>query len=152
MATKKYTQGKIGDLQRTPLNLIQAECYSRHPHVLTGLDKPNESPQKYYELRTIETSDGFVEKLVEVDYPITREYVNSFAESADYHSDIAAAMAAPAPGPNLGDLTSIQDLLAMDMQSLRTLKQKIDIVEKEKAAKAAPVASAVSATEGENNG
>lgn len=131
MATKKE-QLKIGELKKTPLNLIQQEFYSRFPQVRTGVViQPHAST--YYELRKIQTDNGIIEKLVEVDYPITQDYVNSFAQSADYHSDINAASALPPPGANLNDLCGIQELLKMDTAELAKLKSKVDIVAAETA-------------------
>lgn len=130
--TAKKQQLKIGEPMRVPLNLIAHEFYSRFPQAVKGV-QGKRADKTYAELRRIQTADGFVEKLVEVDYPITQEYVDSFIDTADYHKDLQSAMATPAPGANLGDLCSLQDLCAMDLTAIRELQNKINVVAAEKA-------------------
>lgn len=100
-------------------NLMQAEIYARNSMLCKSC--ANYAKKQYVELQTRTTANGIVQERVHVDYPITPEYVKSFAQSADYHNDPAAAMAMPPRGKNLGDITGLQEVLSKDMESARAL-------------------------------
>lgn len=116
-------QIEFEDVRPVELNLIHGQyCsrrYKRHPQ----LEK--EYNDTYLELRQIQTSNGIVEEYVEVDYPITPDYVKSFANSTDYRNDIERAMNEPARGVNMGDMTDLQDIVNMDMSAVKDLQAKL---------------------------
>lgn len=104
--------------QRVYLNLIQQEVYFRNPEILTS--NPGKKASKtYYELKEVIQADGSrIEKLVEVDYPISAESVKSYVESTDYKRNLEQAFNAPPKGRNLGDVVDMQKLLSMDKQQI----------------------------------
>lgn len=117
------------DIQPIQLNLIHGQYTSRKHKIPQGvITQP--AVNKYFELREIQTPEGFVEKLVEVDYPITPDYVKSFANSTDYRNDLERAINEPARGANLGDLTGFQDITSMDMTAVREMQVKLKAYEK----------------------
>lgn len=81
------------------------------------------SASKYLELQRSVTSDGVKEEYVEVDYPITEEYVNSFVDGADYHADPLSKVRLNCR--NLGDIVDMQNLTAQDMESARCAYEKL---------------------------
>lgn len=103
---------------RVNCNLLQAEVYARNAQILPK-DVHNYGNNKYTELRNVPYANGIKQEYIDVDYPITPETVKSYAASCDYHTDPAAAMATPPPGPNLGDLTTLQDILSKDLEAAR---------------------------------
>lgn len=103
---------------RVNCNLLQAEVYARNAQLLPK-ENHNYGNRKYMELRNVPYANGIRQEYVEVDYPITPETVKSYAASCDYHNDPAAAMATPPPGANLGDLTTLQDILSKDLEAAR---------------------------------
>lgn len=125
----KNQQLKMQEVKKVPLNLVQGEFWSRKYSLKDGTVLQPGS-DKYFELREIQLENGIIEKLVEVDYPITPDYVKSFASSCDYRNDIDAALNSPPRGQNLGDVTSLQDILSMDLSSVRDMQAKLAEVEK----------------------
>ena len=105
-------------------NLMMVDMYAYNPTII-GKANSKKADKTYYELQTIETSNGFVEKLVEVDYPITKEYVASFEQSANYKNDIDGAIANGTNAPNLGDITAYQDALKMDTELISSLADRL---------------------------
>lgn len=116
-------QVEFEDVRPVQLNLIHGQYTSRRHKLHPKLEE--EYKDTYLELRQIQTDDGIVEKYVEVDYPITPDYVKSFANSTDYRNDIERAMNEPARGVNLGDMTGIQEVMSMDMSAVRDLQAKL---------------------------
>lgn len=125
--------------KKVRLNLIQADVYARHPEMLqTVAHSP--APQKYYELVKKVTPYGEVEGVVEKDYPITQDYVASYASGVDYKRDLETAMSAPKKSAGLGDVTSIQELMAMDTSAVRAMLDKVDSLKKAQSAASAAAA------------
>ena len=91
-------------------NLIIANIYARNQHLLDTRLKQNGN-KTYYELVEKQDNCGYHEEFVEVPYPITADYVKSFAGGADYRNNIAESWNAPARGVNVGDAVGLQDLL-----------------------------------------
>lgn len=82
----------------------------------------SERTRKYFELEEHVDEKGFRgEVLVEKDYPITPEYVTSFAAGADYHQDPVGAIANAPKRSNLGDITALQRALGLDYETARHL-------------------------------
>lgn len=116
---------------RVKCNLLQAEVYVRFP-VRVCEDKTEVT--KYVELQKNPIKNGVIEEFVEVDYPITPEYVNSFADSADYRKN-PDVIAQAHPKQNLGDVTEVQRILANDVNALRkTYEDLIAKIDKVKTA------------------
>lgn len=128
--SKTKKQIEFEDIQQVPLNLIQGQFVSRKHKLQEGV-VVQPALKKYYELREISTDNGIYEKLVEVDYPITPDYVKSFANSTDYRNDIESALNSPAPGANLGDMTDLQAIACMDMSAVKELQEKLSARVKE---------------------
>lgn len=101
---------------RVKCNLLQAEVYVRFPVRVCG----NGKVTRYCELQETPCSNGVVEKLVECDYPITAESVNSYADSADYRKNPEIIRQAT-PRQNLGDISDMQQVLRNDMSAMRDL-------------------------------
>ncbi len=76
--------------------------------------------RKYFELEEQTDEKGFTgEVLVEKDYPITPDYVSSFAASSDYHADPVGAINRAPVRRNLGDITALQESLNLDYDTAR---------------------------------
>lgn len=82
----------------------------------------SERTRKYFDLKDVDHGDGLHrEELVEMDYPITPEYVTSFADGADYHNDPVGAVEKASARTNLGDITAVQRALGLDFETARRL-------------------------------
>ena len=76
--------------------------------------------RKYFELEERTDDKGFKgQVLVEKDYPITPEYVSSFAASSDYRADPVGAINRAPVCRNLGDITAVQEALGLDYETAR---------------------------------
>lgn len=125
------------EFNRVNCNLLQAEIYARNAQMCVPCVH-NYSGKKYNELRNVDVANGIAQVPVEVPYPITPDSVKSYAASADYRNDPAAAMAMQPPAPNLGDLTDVQKVLSADMESARELYANLkQVFESAAAAKSA---------------
>lgn len=71
------------------------------------------SQKKYSDLKSIPAANGLVQELTEEDYPITPEYVNSFADSANYKKNLAQAISSPATGA-YRDIRDLQEFASLD--------------------------------------
>lgn len=101
-------------------NVLRQNCFVRE---VVRSDSVISQPDKYLALDEVVRPDGTGSDLnyhVE-DYPITPEYVNSFADSADYHNDPLAAISNSKPRQNLCDLTTFQRVMDMDCEQARGL-------------------------------
>lgn len=122
---------------RVKCNLLQAEVYVRYPVRVCG---DGTKCRKYVELQEVPTQNGFVEHYVELDYPITADSVNSYADSADYRKNPEVIRQA-VPRQNLGDISEVQKLLREDMSSLRDIATRSqEIMEKLQKIQAEPIA------------
>lgn len=115
-------------------NLINAEIYANSPQLVSGV-KGNRTPSKYREVVEVRDDNGMHFETVERDYPITADYVNSFADAANYKKDISSALNAPKK-TNLGDISSVQEILQSDsrdiLQQIDDLKKRVLETQKEK--------------------
>ncbi|WGL31075.1 hypothetical protein [Dipodfec virus UOA04_Rod_707] len=116
--------------KRVQSNLLQQNVFVREAVNLLSLQP---AAQKTYETLDEVISDDGV-KLVSrvVDYPITPEYVSSFADGCDYRLDPFAAANRPAVSKNLGDIRGTQELSNMDTEAL--LKYTQDLLTRVQAA------------------
>lgn len=114
----------IKALKKLPCNLVLNDLVLYNASQCSkAIPKSN---SKYYDLVEVQNEDGSrVEKLVEQDYPITPEYVKSFEQSADYRLDIDGAIANGHSRKNLGDVTQMQNLCAMDTAEIEALGKKL---------------------------
>lgn len=112
--------------EKVPSNLIINDLLQYNPSICKD-NKSKKTAKKYKELKVIETDDGIAEKLVEVDYPITPEYVASFEQSANYKNDVDGAIAGAVNGANLGDITEYQKVLTMDTALISALADRLKI-------------------------
>lgn len=117
-------------LSRVPMNLLSATIYARNVEPLSGARKQVIQGKKYYELRNIATEDGVIQKMVEVDYPITPDYVKSFEQSANYKNDLETARNMQPSGTNLGDITALQELVKMEKSAVDELVNRLSNAEK----------------------
>ena len=96
-----------------------------------GLTKVKHAKDKKY--RTLVTryeGNSIIEEEVEQDYHITPEYVASFAESADYHTDVNGAIAKSKPRKNLGDIRYMHEVAKMDSGDLNALASRLEELNK----------------------
>lgn len=108
-------------------NLLQQDVYVRDLRYSKPLVRHRDSVRGYF-AEFVEVKDNSeIHSLKEVDYPITPEYVNSFADSVDYRIDPLNCSQLPR-GKNLGDMTGVQELLELDSSSL---KSKIEALRSE---------------------
>ncbi|UNI72431.1 MAG: hypothetical protein [Chaetfec virus UA24_2285] len=89
-------------------------------------------PEKYPELLRQDTGNGFIETVVERDYPITPESVASYAESVDYRLNMEGALAGAKSVENLGDVSALKAVLESDPRHTRAVLQKVLSALKEK--------------------
>lgn len=83
----------------------------------------DERQQKYCALVRETVPSGIREKIVEMDYPITRESVKSYLSSCDYKSDpLGSVGASPA---FYGDIRDIQKIADMDMETARSMHREL---------------------------
>ena len=117
----------IKERYKMRMNLINAEIYANCPELVKGVSSPR-SPSRYDELKEVRDADGVHYQTVKEDYPITAEYVNSFADAANYKKDIVSAISSPSK-KNLGDISSLQEVLQKDnsdiIKELDELKAKL---------------------------
>lgn len=107
------------------MRLLEAEVYVRFP--VSTLE--NKQVKQYIELQEETAQNGIVERYVAVDYPITPESVNSYADSADYRKNPDVIKNA-VHRQNLGDVSEIQKVMSNDMTELRTMYAKMQEVMK----------------------
>lgn len=109
-------------------NLLAQNVYVRD--CCLNLDKPLDVPEPtYISLDEVITDKGveIVEKVEE--YPITPEYVDSFVAGSDYRNNLAEAVVQSAnragSQTNLGDIRSVQDVLAKNPDVVNALYSQL---------------------------
>lgn len=111
--------------------MLSQNIYLRECSPLSERDVKITPQKKYFELQRDTVSNGIVENLVELEYPITEDEVNSHLQSADYRNDVVSAMNQSARGSNLGDVTAYQEFIRRDPeQALRIYKETISKLDK----------------------
>lgn len=88
----------------------------------------NVTKSKYDSLERRQLSNGFVEEIVEKDYPINSESVTSYVESSDYRNDPAQAIANAPKRVNLGDISQVQQFVQDN--PVQAVGQYADILQK----------------------
>lgn len=130
------------------MNLLRAQVYAYRNELPTEI-RHNQPQKTYMELQQKEYENGIKEEYVEVDYPITPDYVKSFEPSANYKNDLQTAMNAQPRGANLGDVSAIQELTRMDMAEVQKLRSELEALKTKVETK--PVETPTEKA-GENNG
>jgi hypothetical protein len=92
-----------------PQSVYVKEC--RKDMSTLPLQLRNVTKSKYDSLERRQLSNGFVEEVVEKDYPINSESVTSYVESSDYRNDPAQAIANAPKRVNLGDISQVQNFV-----------------------------------------
>lgn len=144
--SKKATRS-VEDLPHPVISsLLQQDVFIRDVTPLpSDLSSPH-TPHKFISV-DLETSPGCVKEVETLhDYPITSEYVNSFAEAADYRTGACGVTS----GVNLGDVREIQKLLTLDSSAARSLYDQLRYAF-EASAKASTDACSTSATQSDSN-
>lgn len=106
-------------------NILQQDCYVRDiAPCTTTSGKANSlysDSSKYISLDEVVVNDGI--KVVETvnDYPITKDYVNSFEPGVNYKNNISECINSPARGVNIPDLTNVSALGDLDSSRLAEL-------------------------------
>lgn len=88
----------------------------------------NTTRLRYDSLERRQLSNGFVEEVVEKDYPVNSESVTSYVESSDYRNDPAQAIANAPKRVNLGDISQVQKFV--DENPVHAVGQYADILQK----------------------
>lgn len=86
-------------------------CYRTDGTMCAHISNEKFKQDKYFSLEKVNLPNGYIEKLVEKDYPINSESVSSLAEGADYRNDPLQAIAQAPQRVNLGDITEAQKFL-----------------------------------------
>lgn len=116
-------------MKKVQSNLLQQDIYIRD--CLPAYDKSCEVSKKYFELQCKTVSNGIVQELVECDYPITQESVNSYLDSSEYRNNPVQAILNGSPRQNLGDITEIQDFISNNpAEALSIYKQVSETLSK----------------------
>lgn len=110
-SVKKLQQEK--GCRRIHSNILLQDCFLRDCVTAKDLNTHYED-KTYFELQRKTVDNGIREELVEVPYSITPQSVKSQAPFADYHSDVAGAIARGEKKQNLGDVSAIQKVMSMD--------------------------------------
>lgn len=86
-------------------------CYRLDGTMRAYISNEKFKQDKYLSLEKVNLPNGYIEKLVEKDYPINSESVSSLADGADYRNDPLQAIAQAPQRVNLGDITEAQKFL-----------------------------------------
>lgn len=112
-------------MKKVKTKLISQNCFMLDNVNVNDINKEvdngGQGISSYYELQRKPMRNGIVEELVEVDYPITQEKLQSEVDSTDYKKDPFGSSVSAVKKTNIGDITNIQDLLLNDSQTAREL-------------------------------
>lgn len=93
--------------------------------------KVHTPPQKtYVSLEKQMLPNGYVQTLVEKDYPINSASVTSYADGADYRNDPNQAIANAPQRVNLGDITQTQAFLENPQNNARIMSETLGKLKK----------------------
>lgn len=93
------------------------------PRSTVSEEKKNKTQEKYSVLEKQMLENGYVEIVVDKDYPINSDSITSMAEGADYKNDPMQAIANERPRVNLGDITQAQEFLQNPQNAKRIFEQ-----------------------------
>lgn len=105
-------------MRKASSGLLRNNCFLKDAY--SFVDLKTQYPKKQFESYDVvhEVGDDGMpvlkHKLTLHDYEITPESVDSQVQAADYRNDVLGAIAKATPGKNLGDVSSMQDIMSMD--------------------------------------
>lgn len=103
------------ELKPLKTRMIKQNCYVSAYSYCPPIHDDNKYRKKQYNVIVRTTSpEGVKEEMQYIDYPITPEYVKSFADSCNYKNDPLANLNLPSSRPPLGDITGLQNILQKD--------------------------------------
>lgn len=125
MSKEKVIRREIGG------HILRQNCFRRECVDHTLQSPIRRQPAEYVELVRRMQSDGIKEVYEKKEYPITPQYVSSFAVSTDYKKDNSIIRPMSELSPGLGDVRDIQRMADMDsMEIERLTKQYNEAVSK----------------------
>lgn len=98
-------------------------CIGTRGGIVGVAQTPNVEQKKYYSLEKRMLPNGYVQEVLQKDYPITSKSVTSYADGADYRNDPSQAIANAPKRVNLGDVSEAQRFLQNPQNTMSTLKQ-----------------------------
>lgn len=110
----------MNNQRKVPCNVLKQNCYIRDCVSLND-DKSVYDDRTFKSLEEKQTISGIDIEVVDVPYPITPQYVNSFVDSADYRKDPVSAINNGHHRTNLGDVSGLQNVLGMDFGTAQKL-------------------------------
>lgn len=115
------SQLKIEEKKPVKICGFKQNCYKVGTHGgLVGLAQtPNVEQKKFPSLEKTMLPNGYIQEVVEKDYPINSKSVTSYADGADYRNDPAQAIANAPQRVNLGDITETQKFIDNPQNFLR---------------------------------
>lgn len=117
----------MSEKRRVVMNLLQQDVYVRD--FVSPFDEKRDYLQDDYvsmDLTVRSAPDAAsVDVFSKQPYPITPEYVNSYADGTNYRLDVSQAVSRPAPGVNLGDVAAMQDLMKLSPDQLRGVVERL---------------------------
>lgn len=129
------------ELKEVVINTHRQNCYVLGTRTATQDTIEQKPEKKYVSLERQNLPNGFVETLVEKDYPINSESVTSYADGADYRSDPLQAIANAPKRVNLGDVTEVQNFIESDPQNaVRVFRDVVAKLKAQQTAQPAPTA------------
>lgn len=108
---------------RIQSNLLQQNCFVRD--VTRKVDIQGSVPDFFESLDEVVTDKGIELKRSVEPYPITPQYVSSFADSSDYRKDPLQAISSGVNRQNLGDISDVQRVAALDFSDARALYERL---------------------------
>lgn len=114
----------MSSVRRVQSNLLQQNVYVRDCCLVHDVADPL-TTSSYPELKRKEFDNGFSEVVEDIEYPITQDYVNSFADSCDYKLDPVSAISKGRSGSGLGDIRDMQAAFAGDSSSIAAYVAKL---------------------------
>lgn len=121
MSSKK-SSGALGT-SRIQSNLLQQNCFVRD--CSNKSDIKGEPMTSFDSLDEVTTDKGVELVTTKNSYHITPQYIDSFIDSADYRRDPISAINNGVKRQNLGDISAIQAVAKMDLNSQRSLFEQL---------------------------
>lgn len=118
-------------MKKVSSGLLKNNCFLKDAY--SFVDLKTQYPKKQFESYDVVQEigeDGMPvskHKLTLHDYEITPESVDSQVQAADYRNDVAGAIAKAKPGKNLGDVSSMQDIMSMDDADALQLMEQLQV-------------------------
>lgn len=115
---------KTGEVKFKPIvsNFLKQNCFrSESRPLFVDLEKTKSQPLSFaqFDIKKNDDGSGVAYETNTYDYPITKEFVNSFASSCDFKADLQSNLNRPAPAANMVDVRDIQKTFQGDMSDFR---------------------------------